>query len=152
MPAVALDSNTPGLLVHPKREGEPKACRVWARAMLRAGWEIAIPEIADCERRRELLRIGSHGSIARLNFAKRSNCFLALTSPAILLAAELWADTRREGAPTTGPDRLDIDVILAAQVQLYATALDTAVILATTKVRHLVRFVDARTWQDIAAS
>lgn len=68
----------------------------------------------------------------------------------MLRAAELWAKARREGAPTAHPERLDVDVILAAQVHRFAEAFDTAVVVATTNARHLSRFVDARQWEEIA--
>jgi hypothetical protein len=66
-------------------------------------------------------------------------------------AADLWAAARRGGTPTAHPKSLDVDVILAAQIQLYERATNASVILATTNVRHLGQFVDARPWQDIPA-
>jgi len=44
---------------------------------------------------------------------------------------------------------LDADAILAAQSTLLAQAGDT-VIVATTNVGHLARFVDARSWREIS--
>lgn len=149
MALLALDSSTLGLLVHPRPHGIPEECRTWLRAMQRAGWLVVIPEIVEYELRRELLRIDSRQSIARLDDFQSANYMIPINRPCLLRAAELWAASRRRGAPTAHPERLDVDVILAAQVQLYADALDTPVILATTNVRHLGQFVDARTWQDI---
>lgn len=48
----------------------------------------------------------------------------------------------------SAPDALDGDVILAAQALLVANE-GNEVIIATTNVGHLSRFVDAREWQDI---
>jgi hypothetical protein len=64
-------------------------------------------------------------------------------------AAELWALARTEGYPTADDAALDADVILAAQAQL-AAEYDYEVVVATTNVGHLGRFVDARPWEQIA--
>lgn len=146
---VALDSNTLGLLVHPTEGKEPGACRAWVREIGRAGAQLIVPEIADYELRRELVFIGSGKSLARLDDFQRRHRFLVLTSTMLRRAADLWADVRKSGTPTADRKSLDVDVILAAQVQLYAAAFDTPVILATTNVRHLGQFVDARPWQVI---
>jgi hypothetical protein len=44
---------------------------------------------------------------------------------------------------------LDADAILAAQSTLLAQPGDQAIV-ATTNVGHLSRFVDARSWREIA--
>ena len=65
----------------------------------------------------------------------------------MLKAAALWATARRDGVKTADDRELDCDVILAAQ----ALSMDEAesLVIATTNVRHLSRFADARIWQDI---
>ncbi|MEG4573384.1 hypothetical protein QUA56_11920 [Microcoleus sp. N3A4] len=50
--------------------------------------------------------------------------------------------------PTADPKELDRDVILAAQCLLVAEG-GEEVVIATTNVGHLSRFVDAREWRDI---
>jgi predicted nucleic acid-binding protein len=62
----------------------------------------------------------------------------------MLKAAELWADARRHGVPTADPRELDGDAILAAQ------ALQAQAIVVTDNVRHLSRFVEAKSWTDIS--
>jgi hypothetical protein len=44
---------------------------------------------------------------------------------------------------------LDADVILAAQAEAIETDFDQPVIVATTNVAHLTRFLDARYWTEI---
>jgi hypothetical protein len=51
---------------------------------------------------------------------------------------------RRHGVPTADPRELDGDAILAAQ------ALQAQAIVVTDNVRHLSRFVEAKSWTDIS--
>ena len=66
-------------------------------------------------RSRELLRAGKSTGLAKLDGLKTIFRYLPLTTPTMLRAAELWAQSRRAGIPTGDPKKLDIDVILAAQ-------------------------------------
>ena len=66
----------------------------------------------------------------------------------MLKAAELWARARNEGKPTADNKSLDGDVILAAQAVLVA-GYGHEVIIATSNVKHLSLFADAREWQSI---
>ncbi|PPT11323.1 hypothetical protein CKA32_004444 [Geitlerinema sp. FC II] len=66
----------------------------------------------------------------------------------MLKAAEFWANSRREGKPTAPDLALDADVILAAQA-VSLQRFDNEVIIATTNVKHLIRFANAQFWQDV---
>jgi hypothetical protein len=149
MDAVVLDANVLSLLAHPSMQGEPAACRLWISDLKKAGWVTVVPEIADYELRRELIRIRSRSSISRLNSLRQRGVFLPITSRGMLRAAALWAKMRSQGTPTAHPERLDVDVILAAHVQLYAARHGYSVVVATANVRHLSLMVDAREWPDI---
>ncbi|WP_254011876.1 hypothetical protein [Limnofasciculus baicalensis] len=106
-----------------------------------------LPEIADYEVRRELLRAGKIAGIQRLNQLKALLCYLPITTEVILKAADFWAP-RQEGKPKADSKALDGDVILAAQAALIAEE-GNEVIIATTNVAHLSQFVDAREWRLI---
>ena len=67
----------------------------------------------------------------------------------MLLAAQLWADARNRGKPTADRNALDGDVILAAQA-IWEVNAGNEVVIATTNVRHLSQFVDAREWRLIS--
>lgn len=142
---VLLDSTPLGLLSHPVRR-DPIAD--WAKALTTGGALLGIPEIADYEVRRELLRAGKADGLLRLDGLKARHYYLPLNTASMLLAAELWADARRKAQPGAARQRLDADVILAAQATLLR-ADGHEVIVATNNVKHLAPYVDARVWQDI---
>ncbi len=89
--------------------------------------------------------------IQRLDEWKERIEYKPLTTETMIKAAELWAESRKAGKPTASPDALDGDVILAAQAYLIAEEVDNRipVMVATTNVNHLERFVIAKIWQDI---
>jgi hypothetical protein len=51
-----LDAGPLGLITNPKLSGESIACAQWLQTHLTSGRRVLIPEIADYEVRRELLR------------------------------------------------------------------------------------------------
>ena len=51
-----LDTGVLGVVTNPKATPTNEECRVWLRDMLVQGTRVVIPEIADYELRRELLR------------------------------------------------------------------------------------------------
>jgi predicted nucleic acid-binding protein len=109
---------------------------------------VIIPEIADYEVRRELLRLRASAALRRLDLLGGRLEYVPLTTAAIRRAAELWAQMRQQGQPTADPQALDADVILAAQAQL-AAGPDDLLTVATTNVGHLGRLVPAQLWQEI---
>jgi predicted nucleic acid-binding protein len=141
---VLLDTGPLGILVHPRISQE---CQDWLEDILLKEYQVVLPEIADYELRRELLRLDNLARIKRLNRLKQRLEYLPLTTDMMLQAAELWATVRKKGKPTADPHALDGDVILAAQAMSIETT--DQIIIATTNVRHLSLFVDAREWSDI---
>jgi predicted nucleic acid-binding protein len=145
---ILFDSYPLGLLAAPLRSAAAIPIAHWAADCIAAGHELYIPEVIDYELRRELLRAKKTNSIILLDGLKASLNFLPIHSPAMLLAADLWATSRQNGLPTGDPKSLDVDVILAAQ----ALTLDvpaSSLIIATSNVRHLSRFVAADLWNNI---
>ncbi len=143
---ILLDTGLLGLLAHPRADPEVRA---WLERHLDRGRAVRVPEIADYEVRRELLRIGSAKSLHRLDALARATGYVPITTAAMRKAAEFWADARKRGRPTADAKALDGDVILAAQAATLPEALER-VVVATTDVGHLSLFVDARQWQQIA--
>ncbi|MEG3937451.1 MULTISPECIES: nucleic acid-binding protein [unclassified Microcoleus] len=143
---ILLDSGPLEMVTNPKASStEVQECKVWLNSLMLRGEIIILPEIADYEVRRELIRAGKSAGIQRLDELKLQLTYRPLTSEVMLLAAQLWADARRRGRPTAEPNALDGDVILAAQALLEASE-GNEVVIATTNVGHLSQFVDAREW------
>ena len=147
---VILDAGPLGMVAHPKADAENRKAAKWLKALLTAGTQVIIPEIADYEVRRELLRARKGAAAARLDQFNSSvpGRYLPLTTPAMRRAAELWAESRQQGAPTADPQALDGDVILAGQALTMGLPV-SSLIVATSNVRHLARYLPAETWRGI---
>jgi len=141
---VLLDAGPLGMISHPRVSHEIAR---WLARLLSSGVEVLVPEIADFEVRRELLRAGRTKGVERLTELRTTLGFVPITSQAMLRAAEFWAEARRRGRPTAADHLLDADVILAAQA---ATLAGKSVMVASANPRHIARFVPAEHWQDIA--
>ena len=143
---IVLDAGPIGLLSNPTTSGPSAEARAWAQRHLEAGDRLVVPEIADYEVRRELLRAERHRGVQALDRLGSALGYAPLTTSVIRDAAELWARARNEGQPTAHEAALDGDVILAAQARSFE--LDD-VVVATTNARHLERYVTARVWTEI---
>lgn len=145
-----LDSGPLGIVINPKADSPlSQEGKVWLEYLPQKGYIVMLPEIADYEVRRELIRKGITAAIRRLDQLKSQIPYRPLTTEVMLLAAQLWADARNRGKPTADSHALDGDVILAAQAILEVNA-GNEVVIATTNVRHLSQFVDAREWRLIS--
>jgi predicted nucleic acid-binding protein len=147
---VLLDSGPLGLLANPTTSGPAREARDWATERIGAGDHLVIPEIADYEVRRELLRANRVRGLERLEELCAGLAYQPLTTTIMRAAATMWADARNRGNPTAHDLALDGDVILAAQAQAFNDA--AAVVVATTNTKHLKRYVDARLWSDFGRS
>jgi len=148
MTTVLLDTGVLGRACHASHRELTEAVQDWIVSLRYAGHKVVVPEIADYELRRGLLRVKQLAAIATLDRLGADLTYLPLNTGMMFEAASLWAETRRSGR-TTAPDAaLDGDVILAAQT-ISLEKLGHRCIVATTNVRHLNWFVDARTWDSI---
>ncbi len=146
---ILLDAGPIGLVTNPNRSTESLACAQWLQILVSAGNRIIIPEIADYEVRRELLRANKAKGIARLDELAQLLEYLSITTVAMRQAAIFWAQARQQGQPTASDKTIDGDIILVAQAVTLAVP---DVVIATTNVGHLSRFVAADLWQNIQAT
>jgi len=117
---VLLDAGPLGLVTNPRGSSESLACKQWLAMLLAQGARVMVPEIADYEVRRELLRAGRTRGVIHLDQLKATAGYVALTTEIMLQAAELWAQARKQGRPTAPDLALDGDVILAASALILA--------------------------------
>ena len=147
---ILLDSGPLGLAAHRPNITEVQLCLAWLATLERSGAMVVVPEIADYEVRRELIRARIVSGIGRLNRLKTRFFYLPISTSAMLHAATFWAVVRQQGIPTASPDALDADCVLAGMA---ASAFDPGdtVTVATNNPVHLVRFpgIDARGWLTI---
>ena len=136
------------MITNPRSSPENEACKDWLARVAYKGAEVVIPEIADYEVRRELLRAGKERGLGRLDALKGMLGYAPITTPVMLKAAEFWAAARKMGRQSADDASLDADMILVAQARVLDREGDEAVI-ATTNVRHLALFASARVWREI---
>jgi len=116
---IFIDSGPLGYAFTPGVNSEHLRCSRWLEALVVNGEQIALAEIVDYECRRGWLRQENTRALAKLNSAKAAFTYVPITTAAMLRAAELWAAARKGGYATTTDQRLDADVILAAQVSTF---------------------------------
>ena len=137
-----LDTGVLGQVCHPRKYSDVRA---WAVRAARAH-DILVPEVADYELRRELIRIGARRSLDHLDQLERVLHYVPMSTAIWRHAAQLWAMQRQRGRPAADEASLDCDVLLAAQ----ALAEDGIVI--TFNARHFNGLVAALTWQEVPMS
>ena len=80
---VFLDAGPLGLLSNPKPSPVALACTQWLHSHVAGGTRVVVPEIADYEVRRELLRANKKAGTARLNAISRLAEYQPITTAAI---------------------------------------------------------------------
>lgn len=151
--AIVLDTSPLGLLTQRPGHYGGDICKMWAAELEQMGCLFFVPEIADYELRQEFVRLGNIAALSRLEIfnASVTGQYLPLTTPAVHLAADLWARVRNQGKTTAPPEALDADALIAAQANLLNPAAFglSAVVAATANVGHLSALTNAILWSDI---
>lgn len=137
------------------------ACRAWALGLASAGVRLCVAEVTDYELRRELVRqeerrfdLGQplRGSVERLDAFINAIEYVPITTQAMRRAAVFWGQLRNAGQPTASDKALDGDVILGAQIHVFARSEGlrlSEIRVATTNVKHIERLVQADLWGNI---
>ena len=149
---VLLDAGPLGLVTNTNpRNPEAVQCAQWLQSLLSSGIRVCIPEVSDYEVRRSLIKIDSKKSINKLDLLNSVLDYQPITTLAMHQAAEFWARARKQGNPTADDKALDGDMVLVGQASEILQKGDN-VIIATTNVKHIELFMDARQWNDITVA
>lgn len=146
MRTLFLDTGVLGLLTTPRLSELAIDCKVWFQSMVANDAHVVIPEIADYELRRELLRMNRGRGLANLETLISQTEYLPITTAAMRQSAHLWSNARQQGQPTAGDRTIDADMILAGQA---LTFMADNKIIVTTNLKHITRVVPADLWQNI---
>ena len=145
---ILLDSGPLGIAANTRASETTLAFNRWLYGQTSSGIILCVPEVADYEVRRELIRARRPKSLAKLDEMGQKFLYLPITTTVMRRAATLWAKARDMGKPTANALSLDGDMIIAAQADLLLADGDE-VVIATGNVAHLSLFVPAAQWQDI---
>jgi predicted nucleic acid-binding protein len=152
---VFLDTGIIGILSSPRKIGEDYECKQWLYHLLARGIYVASCDLCDYEVRRSLLLNKIKNPLAvegieNLDQLQDLIEFLPITKNLMKKAAELWAISRSKGQATADIKNIDADIIIATTCQLLQVEdPDQNLIIATTNVKHLSRFLEARNWREI---
>ena len=151
---VFIDSSVLGIIANPNKIGEPNKCREWLYKLLSQGVYICSSEICDFEIRRNLIleyqKKPHLNSIHNLDKLQEIISFLPIDWELLKEASTLWASARSQGIPTADNKSLDIDIIICSHWQkLKEEFPGRYIVIATTNVKHLSRFAEAKNWVDI---
>ena len=147
---VIIDSGVLFTLISTSKVKEVTDCQDWFYYLLSRSALVVTSAICNYEVKRELIRRNKVPELDNLNQLKTLIDFLPVDEATLELAAELWAEARNKGLPTADNLSLDADVIICAQYQLLAEKYPGRyVVIATTNVKHLSRFTEAKEWSEI---
>ena len=149
--SLLLDSNVLSKVVRPDiADNQPVAAAVFGLFSDRS-LKPCVPEIIHYELRRKLLHLGYRPHQGR-KWAREALILLEdivvawgyvpLTTEAMKLAAEIWAQKRIDGQPGVPEEHLDIDVILAAQARVAGGR------VVTLNERHFKNIADLFDWRS----
>ena len=151
---VLIDSGVLGKLCNPNSSAEVETAREKLYSLLAKGVYIVSSQICDYEVRRSLILNSLKGlsseGIDNLNKLAEFIEFLPVSNAVLQEAASLWAEARIQGVPTADDKSLDADIIICAQYKMLEQEYPGRyIVIATTNVKHLSRFVEAKQWQAI---
>lgn len=152
---VFLDTNILGKLTNPNQLPEAVECQVWFERLLAKGVYLVSSELCFYELKRSLVLAASQGGtnrgIKKLDDLRLFVEFFPVDRAVAELSSMLWAEARAKNTPTAKADNIDIDIMIAAHWRLLTEEFPgRKVVIATTNIKHLSLFAEAREWQNIS--
>ena len=136
--AVILDTGSLSLVAAPVGICLGDQSKAWFTALEDIGCRFYVPQMADYEVRRELIRAGKTESVVMLDefIATEPDRYRLLTAADVARAAGFWARLRNANRGGSPQEALDADLLIAAQAEALAeeTRLQ-GVVVATSNVR-----------------
>lgn len=150
MPILLLDSHPLSLITNPANQVEPVQCRSRIKQLVAHEILVAVPAIIHYELRRALICGEKIEGVENLDRIKQMGIVnVPITTKSLNKAAELWAWARKTGQQTAHNEKIDIDVILAAQSIILAQDMSEHTVIATSNVSDLRRYTFAEKWEDV---
>lgn len=152
---VFLDTNILGKLTNPNQLPEAVECQVWFERLLAKGVYLVSSELCFYELKRSLILAASQGEtnrgIKKLDDLRLFVEFFPVDRAVAELSSMLWAEARTKNTPTAKADNIDIDIMITAHWRLLTEEFPgREVVIATTNIKHLSLFAEAREWQNIS--
>lgn len=141
-----LDSGPLGFYAHSNAKLR-RPIHEWVMQAKRQQAIVYIPEVTDYELRRKLTHLVITGKapadrLDRLDDLAIYCDFLRVSSSMWKSAAQLWAQLRKMGQPSTNEYALDVDVLLAAQAR------EVSGTVVTMNSRHLANLCPTLNWSQ----
>ncbi|MDJ0674543.1 MAG: nuclease [Calothrix sp. MO_167.B42] len=150
MPFILLDSQPLSLITNPRDSQKSLGCKNKIKKLIRNNILVVVPEIIDYELRRTLICGEEITGIKNLNrLGDMGIVYMPINTEIMNKASELWAWARRTGQSTAHKEKIDIDVILAAQAIILAKQTQEYTIVATSNVSDIQRYTYAKKLEDI---
>jgi toxin FitB len=150
MPILLLDSHPLSLISNPVNKKENLDCKSRIKSLVGNGILVVVPEIIDYELRRTLIQGKKASGLEHLDKVGSMGLIYApITTEVMLKASQLWAWARNTNQSTAHENKIDIDVILAAQAIILAEETKETTIIATSNVKDIERYTPAKKWQEI---
>jgi len=151
MPIVLLDSHPLSLISRSANTEESLRCSRRIQDLLKNEISVVVPEIIDYELRRVLIQAKRDKSIEMLNkLGNKGLIYAPITTEVMLKASNLWAWARNTRQSTASQDKIDIDVILAAQSIVISEITGEHTIIATSNIKDLKRYnISVDKWENI---
>lgn len=150
---VFIETGVLGILCRPGLSDEGRKCEEWLYKLLSRGVIVFASDICDYEVRRGLKleeKRGKPTGLGKLNDLKNIIDFLSVTDEDLEVASDLWATSVITGKQIARESDINIDLIVCAQChRLQKEYPSHKVVVATTNIRHLIRFVNAEKWENI---
>lgn len=152
---ILIDSGVLGILSNPNESATTIKCEEWLYNKIVKGCTILTSQICKYEVKRSLLlcqeqKPSQVSGIQKLAELENLIDFIDVKPPDIETACQLWVQSIVEGIQVAPMMDVNFDIIICAQFKrLELENPGREIVIATTNLRHLQRFVKADLWENL---